>query len=669
MVKRLVVILLSVGLNIMYSRIETGQVYGAGVAPTPYDYGIMSKIAYNINTSNDIADYVDELDGGLTWLNSNNWEIFAKSKSNGGNDLFGYFGVAFINHNTQQVVIANRGTDLGKKGWLGSNLIGDLINDMSILLQSPLYQELGGISFYKTVFNKLKANGLTYDISFTGHSLGAVVSDILGIKTNNRSITFDNPGSAYVAKDGFVPKAGQFISYQGPPNFINTATPQIGDVVMVDYDWLSDHEEAFDHQGLFAWFEDQNLLRYGTAVLTATATSDPTYGNSGISIGDAVGYVDFSLKAHNLSTILSKFNPTTGSPLSSAAFTGEWGDFWWGLAMYITPGKDLETPVRDLREALLAAGGDDDLFFQAFERFQKSGDPNTLDIAFVIDATGSMEDDIEAVNEEATRVVNSIVGAGVSARFAIVLYRDSPAQGDPWSSYVQLPFTDSATSFTSALASISVEGGGDDEEAVYAGLNEALSLDWQIGRRKAIILMGDAAPKLPDPTGVSEYDVLHRAYFLDPVVFYPIQIGSDTATTAAFTSLAKGSNGQVFTTADSSGVVDAVLSAMQLLSPLALSDTAVSTVCNGYSSRLNVGDGAIVDSAGLRIMQLPLRGAIDTLAQAYDGNHVEIIGGPRCEPHGLYWEIYHTPTGIYGWAAEYADYHRALCPTDNPDCG
>ncbi|MEE8182250.1 MAG: VWA domain-containing protein, partial [Candidatus Thorarchaeota archaeon] len=56
--------------------------------------------------------------------------------------------------------------------------------------------------------------------------------------------------------------------------------------------------------------------------------------------------------------------------------------------------------------------------------------PAKLDVAFVVDTTGSMKDDIRAVKDSLFDIVDKIVARteDLTIRFGIVSYRDHPPQ-------------------------------------------------------------------------------------------------------------------------------------------------------------------------------------------------------------------------------------------------
>ena len=102
-----------------------------------------------------------------------------------------------------------------------------------------------------------------------------------------------------------------------------------------------------------------------------------------------------------------------------------------------------------------------------------------LDLAFVIDTTGSMGDELTYVQSELDHIVGGIATQfpGIKQRWALVAYRDI---GD---AYVVLPFdftTDLAT-FRANLAARSADGGDDFPEAVDQALAATTQLGWRDG--------------------------------------------------------------------------------------------------------------------------------------------------------------------------------------------
>ncbi len=102
---------------------------------------------------------------------------------------------------------------------------------------------------------------------------------------------------------------------------------------------------------------------------------------------------------------------------------------------------------------------------------------SALQLAFVVDTTGSMGDELEYLKNEFESIVAQVNKSypGVQKEYAFMVYRD---QGDE---YVTrgLNFTTDANEVQEFIAKQSANGGGDYPEAVREALEEALTrLDW-----------------------------------------------------------------------------------------------------------------------------------------------------------------------------------------------
>lgn len=192
-----------------------------------------------------------------------------------------------------------------------------------------------------------------------------------------------------------------------------------------------------------------------------------------------------------------------------------------------------------------------------------------LDLIFVIDTTGSMWDDIAAVQAAATTIVTHIDAQVRNYRIAVVSYEDFPvspygeaACGDATFHDV-LGFSSDRATIVGAIQGLSLRCGGDAPEAVLSGLLHAIALSWRPQVRKAIILMGDAPPHDPEPfTNFTAATVIAAAEAADPVQIYPIAIGSDLSAQTAFAALATGTGGRLFKAPSATEVVNAITEAV-----------------------------------------------------------------------------------------------------------
>jgi hypothetical protein len=116
-----------------------------------------------------------------------------------------------------------------------------------------------------------------------------------------------------------------------------------------------------------------------------------------------------------------------------------------------------------------------------------------LDLAFVLDTTGSMGDEIADLKQtiEAIHFQITHLSPQPDVRFGMVLYRD---KGDDYRTQVH-PFTADLLRFRSDLDEVEAGGGGDYPEDVQAALEDALHrLDWRTEGSRLMFLIGDAPP-------------------------------------------------------------------------------------------------------------------------------------------------------------------------------
>ena len=100
-----------------------------------------------------------------------------------------------------------------------------------------------------------------------------------------------------------------------------------------------------------------------------------------------------------------------------------------------------------------------------------------MDLAFLVDATGSMSSIITTVKEEIYRIVDKIKDKYLEAQLSVAFvgYRDH-CDG---SNRIQMQnFTNDISSFRSFVSNVEAVGGGDTAEDIFGGLEEAGKLSW-----------------------------------------------------------------------------------------------------------------------------------------------------------------------------------------------
>jgi hypothetical protein len=119
--------------------------------------------------------------------------------------------------------------------------------------------------------------------------------------------------------------------------------------------------------------------------------------------------------------------------------------------------------------------------------------PRAMDLAFVIDVTGSMTDELRYLTTEFEHIVERLEQRypGVDLRFGLVAYRD---HGDDFV-VRRHDFTRSAREMQRRLAGLRAGGGGDYPEAMDEALESMLDLDWRTGTAARVaFLVADAPP-------------------------------------------------------------------------------------------------------------------------------------------------------------------------------
>ncbi len=177
-----------------------------------------------------------------------------------------------------------------------------------------------------------------------------------------------------------------------------------------------------------------------------------------------------------------------------------------------------------------------------------------LDIAFVIDTTGSMQPYIDEAKHYAADIAERVAKDNqLNIRYAVVAYRDHPPQDNTYVTKIY-PFGD-AQDLRTALTHLNAMGGGDRPEAVYDGVEAAISLTWRNKADRLIYLIGDSPPHgmhgqfsdgFPQgcPCGLTSAGLSVRLRS-NGIELNGFSIENATDTTAAFELLAHATGGTV----------------------------------------------------------------------------------------------------------------------------
>jgi hypothetical protein len=190
------------------------------------------EVAYGINKSS----YNSRKEGFEA--SNKDWKILSSSSEDAKTDQYGYKAVAFINHETKEIHITTAGTRPTDPN--------DLLDDAKITFGFIPNKLEPMKEFVKGVVEKVGEEVKGYKFSTSGHSLGAVISDLTAGEILSRglqfdkSTTFDTPGSKKVVENALKNNsfsgemkfsideiAEHCVEYNAKPNLINMATPHL----------------------------------------------------------------------------------------------------------------------------------------------------------------------------------------------------------------------------------------------------------------------------------------------------------------------------------------------------------------------------------------------------------------------------------------------------------
>ncbi len=166
-----------------------------------------------------------------------------------------------------------------------------------------------------------------------------------------------------------------------------------------------------------------------------------------------------------------------------------------------------------------------------------------LDVLFLVDATGSMDDEIERLKANMAGVAEKIGRSESSpdVRFALTSYRDDTDD------YVArtVDFTSDISSFVTSLRGLSADGGGDYPEALNEAFAESIGApSWRLDDDvvRLVFLIADAPPHIG--RGTSYVDSIGGAAAKGIRVFPIASSGTDDQAEFVFRQMAQATLGR-----------------------------------------------------------------------------------------------------------------------------
>jgi len=275
---------------------------------------------------------------------------------------------------------------------------------------------------------------------------------------------------------------------------------------------------------------------------------------------DYQGYLDYLSRISALGVNLRELDPSNrsvvtvtggnGLPVAGAEVVATVGDISVLLrttadgtarfhpAFYgMDPASGVTFSLEGADDAEAATGED------AFLVVQGDGgaaEPVPLDVLFLLDATGSMGDEIDRLKTTIDSVASRVAALDPApdVRFAMTLYRDE-LDAFVTATY---DFTGDIGEFKAALREVVADGGGDYPEALEEGLAEALAEpSWRPAAEavQLVFVVADAPPQVGRQLEVTYPDAIRTAIERGIKIFPVASSESDDQAEAVFRQMAQ----------------------------------------------------------------------------------------------------------------------------------
>ncbi len=170
--------------------------------------------------------------------------------------------------------------------------------------------------------------------------------------------------------------------------------------------------------------------------------------------------------------------------------------------------------------------------------------PQRVEVAFVLDTTGSMGDLIDGAKRKIWSIASTIVDTNPDAdiSMALVAYRD---RGDDY--VVQTTqLSEDIQGMYGKLIRLQADGGDDTPESVNEALNKAVTgLQWTSGPnvKRIVFLVGDAPPHM-DYAQERQYPEILKDAIKRNIVVNAVQAGDMAETTPIWKEIAQFGHGR-----------------------------------------------------------------------------------------------------------------------------
>jgi len=260
---------------------------------------------------------------------------------------------------------------------------------------------------------------------------------------------------------------------------------------------------------------------------------------------DSVGIANVSVE------LLKDGDVEFATKTDNAGFAYCWINLFDGATNDSTAEYSLSVDGSDYTEPLtISAKGDEELNINFVVSDAKQAEAKA-DIAFIVDATGSMGDEIDFLKSDLDNIIeNAKSGNNVDMRTAAVVYRD---EGDDYLTRYD-NFSSDLSKTQAFISKQNAGGGGDTPEAVHSALETALqNLSWNESARARIAFFILDAPAHHEDKIIKSLQKSIKLFAKNGIKLIPVAasgVDKPTEFMLRFFDLATGST-YVFLTDDS----------------------------------------------------------------------------------------------------------------------
>jgi len=204
----------------------------------------------------------------------------------------------------------------------------------------------------------------------------------------------------------------------------------------------------------------------------------------------------------------------------------------------VDPTKSVEKPASSVDAASLAKS--------IAARAATLQGKRRADVMFVLDCTGSMQGEIDAIKDAITAFADTIESDGVRVRVGLIEFRDRLiGEEHRVLTFAGEPFTADPSIFRREVSTLRATGGGDEPESSLDAVRLALRQPFASDANKVIVLVTDAPPHIPDRETKSIEEVVEAVRSASVQQFYLVFRTGDPQS-QVYLKLLEGTRGIAF---------------------------------------------------------------------------------------------------------------------------